>query len=107
MQHEYNASRANERAHVKRIKPQFIPGLLYVTFVASAIFYAYTRIVYGTQGLGALKYYSYGVLFVEMLGATSMLFYGCWLVARTDNSDIKEAMARSAEMGARCVICTV
>jgi hypothetical protein len=100
-QQEYTASVSTERLHKKKILFQFLPTLLYIAFIASAVYYAYTRIVYGTAGLGALKYYSYAVLFVEMLGATSMLFYGCWLVARTDNSDIAEAMARSRDMGSK------
>ena len=36
----------------------------------------------------ALQVYSYVVLVIEVMGIINMLFYGCWLFAKPNNSDV-------------------
>ena len=57
-------------------------------FIFTAIAYAAARIMYSLGDLGDLLWYGVIVFVVEMLGASSIVFYGVWLIAKPDNSDI-------------------
>jgi hypothetical protein len=73
----------------RTVRIKLLPMICYLAFILAALLYAYVRVVYGMGGLTlGLMIYSYIVLFVEMLGALNMLFYGCWLFAKPVNDDV-------------------
>lgn len=53
--------------------------------------YAYVRVAFSIRPLGRLMWYGALVFAVEMIGAASIIFYGVWLIAVPDNSDILAA----------------
>jgi endoglucanase len=57
-------------------------------FIVVAIAYVYCRIRYSIAPLKELVWYGISVLLIEMVGAMSIIFYGVWLIATPDNSDI-------------------
>jgi hypothetical protein len=89
LQSEAEEEAAGEIKAHKRIAISIFPMVLYVFFIAAAVFYAFVRVAYGMEGLNAnLQAYSYFVLVVELLGMINMLFYGCWLFAKPNNKDV-------------------
>ena len=61
---------------------------LFAAFIVVAIAYAFFRIQYSIAPLRGLIWYGILVFFIEMIGAVSIMFYGIWLIAAPDNSDI-------------------
>lgn len=61
---------------------------LFGAFIVVAIAYAFFRIQYSIFPLRGLVWYGIVVFIVEMLGAVSIMFYGVWLIAAPDNSDL-------------------
>jgi hypothetical protein len=89
LQSEYEKQRETEIRAKKSIRVSLLPMLLYILFILAAGIYAYTRVAKGMDGLILeLRIYSYIVLVVELMGAMNMLFYGCWLFAKPDNTDV-------------------
>jgi hypothetical protein len=89
LQREYLKERETERCAKRLVRVKIFPMVLYIAFILAALLYCYVRIVHGMGGLTLpLIIYSSIVLFVEMLGALNMVFYGCWLFAKPVNSDV-------------------
>jgi endoglucanase len=66
---------------------------LFAAFVAVAAGYAFFRVQFSLAPLRGILWYGILVFAVEMLGALSIVFYGIWLVAKPDNTDIEAAGA--------------
>lgn len=73
---------------------------LFATFVIVAAAYAFLRLRYSILPLQGLVWYGVLVFAIEILGAASIAFYGVWLIARPDNSDIAGPAAASAASAA-------
>lgn len=62
--------------------------LLFVVYLLALLFYIYIRVTESIAPLGGLVWYGIIVFAIEMLGAISIIFYGIWLIAKPDNTDI-------------------
>jgi endoglucanase len=62
---------------------------IFFAFIITACGYAYVRVRYSIAPLKDLIWYGVVVFIIEMLGALSIVFYGVWLIAVPDNSDIE------------------
>jgi hypothetical protein len=62
---------------------------IFFTFIIVAGGYAFVRVRYSIAPLRDLIWYGIVVFIIEMLGAMSIVFYGVWLIAVPDNSDIE------------------
>jgi endoglucanase len=89
VQADYLRERETERRAKRMVRVKLFPMLLYICFILASLLYVYVRVRHGMGGLTPpLVIYSYVVLFVEMLGALNMVFYGCWLFAKPVNTDV-------------------
>ena len=89
VQSEYEKAREEEVRATKSVRISILPMILYIAFFLAALIYAYTRVTRGMDGLILeLRIYSFIVLIVELMGGVNMLFYGCWLFAKPDNTDV-------------------
>jgi cellulose synthase/poly-beta-1,6-N-acetylglucosamine synthase-like glycosyltransferase len=84
-----DADRAAERltTWTRRRAADFTGTALFLAYVLTTVGYAYVRATRSLADLGPLYAYGAFVLFVEMLGALSIMFYGVWLTARPIASD--------------------
>ena len=83
------ADRADERltTWTRQRAADFTGTALFLAYVLTTFGYAYVRATRSLGDLGPLYAYGVFVLFVEMLGAVSVMFYGVWLTARPIASD--------------------
>lgn len=72
--------------------------LLFLLYVAASIFYLFTRCAYSLEGLGAELWYGAIVLSAEMLMIFSLVFYGVWLCAFPDNTDLKVSDNKAVDL---------
>ena len=70
----------------------------FAAFIIVACGYAYVRVRYSIAPLRDLAWYGVLIFVVEMLGAISIVFYGVWLIATPDNSDVEGADAAYAPL---------
>jgi cellulose synthase/poly-beta-1,6-N-acetylglucosamine synthase-like glycosyltransferase len=75
----------------RRVHYDILGCFLFALFIAMTLGYAYVRVQFSIAPLGTLLWYGALVFAVEMIGAMSIMFYGVWLIARPDNSDILAA----------------
>jgi cellulose synthase/poly-beta-1,6-N-acetylglucosamine synthase-like glycosyltransferase len=72
----------------RRVHYDILGCFLFFFFIFVTLLYAYVRVRYSIWPLGEIAWYGVIVLGIEILGALSIIFYGIWLVAQPDNSDI-------------------
>lgn len=78
--------------YVRRTVVKPLGATLFALFSLSALFYGYVRVVWSLRDLDALLPFGITVMVIEALGAACMAFYGVWLIAGTDDSDIANAV---------------
>lgn len=94
--YELADEKATWKVFVRRRRFDMIGFFLFATFVCSTAFYAYTRVVYSLADLGQLFPYGMCILVLELFGALSIVSYGVWLIAWTDNSDVNSVARPTA-----------
>lgn len=63
--------------------------LIFLIYLLTGLAYIVARIIYSLDGLGSELWYGAIVLSAEMLSILSLIFYGIWLAAKTNNDDMK------------------
>jgi hypothetical protein len=72
--------------------------ILFFAYLLVSGGYLYTRWKYSLKGLGSVEAYGIFVLLVEMLSIISLIFYGIWLCAKTDQGDVRAVDAETNDM---------
>lgn len=72
--------------------------LLFVLYLAVSGAYIFFRCRDSLDGLGELLAYGVVVLVAEMLSVLSLIFYGIWLCAKTDQGDVRAVDAESSDL---------
>ena len=72
----------------RKVRVNPVGACLFGAYMLCAGVYGYVRLAFSMRDLGALAAYGWIVILVEAMGALCMMFYGVWLVARTDNGDV-------------------
>jgi hypothetical protein len=76
----------------------FVGLILFLVYLLVAGGYLYTRWRYSVRGLGQVQGYGVFVLVIETLSILSLIFYGIWLCAKTDQGDVRAVDAESNEL---------
>jgi endoglucanase len=79
-------------AYVRRAVLKPVGVSLFSLFAISSLFYGYVRVAWSLRDLGPLLPFGITVMVIEALGAACMAFYGVWLIAATDDSDVTSAV---------------
>lgn len=72
----------------RKVHYDILGCFFFLFFVIVTGAYAYIRVQYSIWPLADLAWYGAIVFGIEMMGSISIMFYGIWLVALPDNSDI-------------------
>jgi hypothetical protein len=67
----------------------FVGITLFLVYLLVSFGYLFTRWWYSLRGLGQVWGYGVFVLVIETLSILSLIFYGIWLCAKTDQGDVR------------------
>lgn len=74
---------------IRLTRVDLIGLLIFLLYLVTSGAYIVARIIYSLDGLGSELWYGAIVLSAEMLSILSLVFYGIWLAAKTNNDDMK------------------
>lgn len=74
---------------IRMTRVDLIGLLIFLVYVVVSGAYIVARIIYSLDGLGSELWYGAIVLSAEILSILSLIFYGIWLCAKTNNDDMK------------------
>lgn len=74
---------------IRMTRVDLIGLLIFLIYILTGGAYILARIVYSLDGLGSELWYGAIVLSAEILSILSLIFYGIWLCAKTNNDDMK------------------
>jgi hypothetical protein len=83
---------------IRLTKVDVVGLLIFLLYLGASVVYLLARIVYSLDGLGSELWYGAVVLSAEILSVLSLIFYGIWLCAKTNNDDLKVKSFDSEKM---------